>query len=96
MPSKLTGMFASGRAVIAMASAGTELHDVVCRRGVLVAPGNPEALASAIDALAADTTRRMHLGRAGRDFAEAVLSREAVLREFEARLSALCRTPPGT
>lgn len=96
MPSKLTGMFASGRAVIAMANAGTELHDVVSQRGVLVSPGDPEALASAIDALAADARRRMYLGRAGRDFAEAVLSREAVLREFEAKLTALRRTSPGT
>lgn len=89
MPSKLTGMFASGRAVIAMANAGTELHDVVSRRGVLVSPGDPVALAGAIGALAADAPQRMYLGRAGRAFAEAMLSREAVLREFEARLSAL-------
>ncbi|RQZ09490.1 colanic acid biosynthesis glycosyltransferase WcaI [Burkholderia sp. Bp9031] len=96
MPSKLTGMFASGRAVIAMANTGTELHNVVSRRGVLVPPGDPEALANAIDALAADARQRMSLGLAGRSFAEAVLSREAVLREFEARLSALQRTSSNT
>lgn len=89
MPSKLTGMFASGRAVIAMANSGTELHDVVSQRGVLVPPGDPESLASAIDSLATDVRKRAHLGLVGRAFAEAALSREAVLREFEARLSAL-------
>ncbi|MFP3504719.1 glycosyltransferase WbuB [Burkholderia sp. SIMBA_062] len=96
MPSKLTGMFASGRAVIAMANPGTELHDVVSRRGVLVSPGDPAALANAIDALAGDARQRMSLGLAGRNFAEAVLSREAVLREFEARLSALHRMSSDT
>ncbi|MBU9296690.1 glycosyltransferase WbuB [Burkholderia multivorans] len=89
MPSKLTGMFASGRAVIAMASPGTELHDVVARRGVVVPPGDPDALASAIDALAADGGERARLGEAGRTFAEAVLSRDAVLTEFDTRLRAL-------
>ncbi|MBN3788765.1 glycosyltransferase WbuB [Burkholderia sp. Ac-20353] len=89
MPSKLTGMFASGRAVIAMASPGTELHDVVSQRGVVVPPGDPDALASAIDALAANTGERIRLGLAGRKFAEAVLSREAVLSEFDTRLRAL-------
>ncbi|KWF12759.1 glycosyltransferase WbuB [Burkholderia pseudomultivorans] len=94
MPSKLTGMFASGRAVIAMASPGTELHDVVAQRGVVVPPGNPDALASAIDALAGDGGERVRLGTAGREFAQAVLSRDAVLRAFEAKLRALRTVSP--
>lgn len=94
MPSKLTGMFASGRAVIAMASPGTELHDVVARRGVVVPPGDPDALASAIDALAGDGRERVRLGTAGREFAQAVLSRDAVLRAFEAKLRALRTVSP--
>ena len=36
MPSKLTGMFASGRATIAMARRGTALHEAVHERGVVV------------------------------------------------------------
>ncbi|RQR30789.1 MULTISPECIES: WcaI family glycosyltransferase, partial [unclassified Burkholderia] len=96
MPSKLTGMFASGRAVIAMASPGTELHDVVSRRGVVVPPGEPDALASAIDALAVNAAERSRLGLTGRQFAEAVLSREAVLNEFDARLRTLRAAPSST
>nr|WP_057928186.1 glycosyltransferase WbuB [Burkholderia ambifaria] len=95
MPSKLTGMFASGRAVIAMASPGTELHDVVAPRGIVVPPGDPDTLAATIDALAANATERARLGQAGRRFAEAVLSRDAVLSEFDARLRAL-RPEPST
>lgn len=93
MPSKLTGMFASGRAVIAMASPGTELHDVVAPRGIVVPPGDAETLASSIDALAANAAERARLGQAGRKFAEAVLSRDAVLSAFDAKLHALRPAP---
>ncbi|WP_321811997.1 glycosyltransferase WbuB [Burkholderia sp. BCC1985] len=93
MPSKLTGMFASGRPVIAMASPGTELHDVVAPRGIVVPPGDSETLASSIDALAANAAERTRLGQAGRRFAEAVLSRDAVLSDFDTRLRALRPEP---
>lgn len=96
MPSKLTGMFASGRPVIAMASPGTELHDVVAPRGIVVPPGDSETLASSIDALAANAAVRARLGQAGRKFAEAVLSRDAVLSEFDTRLRALRPEPSNT
>lgn len=90
MPSKLTGMFASGRAVIAMANPGTELFNVVAPRGVVVAPGEADALAAAITKLAGDAEERARLGAAGRQFARAVLSRAVVLRDFEATLAARC------
>lgn len=89
MPSKLTGMLASGRAVIAMASPGTELYEAVFPRGVVVEPGDPNLLVSAIERLAGNAGERARLGKAGREFAQAVLSRDAVLREFEAKLCAL-------
>lgn len=83
MPSKLTGMFASGRAVIAMANPGTELHDVVKPRGVVVAPGDTPALTAAIVALTRDPAAREQLGRAGRHFAVTHLSRESVLLKLD-------------
>ncbi|GAB3627438.1 glycosyltransferase WbuB [Pandoraea terrae] len=93
MPSKLTGMFASARAVVAMAARGTELHDVVSARGVVVPPGDVRALTRAISALADDPQRRQHLGAAAREYALAVLSREAVLARFEADLNARTGLP---
>jgi colanic acid biosynthesis glycosyl transferase WcaI len=90
MPSKLTGMLASGRAVIAMASPGTELYETVSPRGVVVPPGDASLLVSAIERLASNAVERARLGAAGREFAQAVLSRDAVLKEFEAKLRALC------
>jgi colanic acid biosynthesis glycosyl transferase WcaI len=90
MPSKLTGMLASGRAVIAMANPGTELFDAVSTRGVVVPPGETSPLVAAIETLASNEVERVRLGRAGREFAQAVLSRDAVLAEFESKLRALC------
>ncbi|MCA8230343.1 WcaI family glycosyltransferase [Burkholderia vietnamiensis] len=89
MPLDLPRVFASGRAVVAVANPGTELHDVVASRGVVVQPGDSERLASAIDALAANAAERARLGQAGRKFAEAVLSRDTVLKKLDARLRAL-------
>jgi colanic acid biosynthesis glycosyl transferase WcaI len=86
MPSKLTGMFASGRSVIAMARPGTELYDVVKPRGVVVPPENVDALASAIVNLAADPLTRTLLGAAGRQFAESKLSPASVLGRLDDKL----------
>jgi colanic acid biosynthesis glycosyl transferase WcaI len=96
MPSKLTGMLASGRAVIAMASPGTELYEAVFPRGVVVPPGDAISLVSAIERLASNAVERARLGAAGREFAQAVLSRDAVLSEFETKLSALRAGTSGT
>jgi len=92
MPSKLTGMLASGRAVLATAQPGTELcrvveHDAAC--GLVVPPENPAALADALRALAADPARRAVLGANGRRHAEAELSQDVILRRFEMQLLAL-------
>jgi colanic acid biosynthesis glycosyl transferase WcaI len=96
MPSKLTGMLASGRAVIAMASPGTELYEAVSPRGVVVPPGDASLLVSAIERLANNAVERARLGAAGREFAQAVLARDAVLSEFETKLCALRAGTSGT
>jgi colanic acid biosynthesis glycosyl transferase WcaI len=81
-------MFASERAVIAMAQPGTELYEVVAPRGWVIPPGDAHALAQAIEHLADDASLRAELGRMGRAFAQAVLSRDAVLGEFSNALHA--------
>jgi colanic acid biosynthesis glycosyl transferase WcaI len=98
MPSKLTGMLASGRAVLATAQPGTELcrvveQDAAC--GLVVPPENPPAMAEALRALAADPVRRAELGANGRRYAKAELSQGAILRRFEAQLRALVRGEPA-
>lgn len=96
MPSKLTGMFASGRAVVAMARRGTALYDAVVPRGVIVPPDNVKALAAAITVLASDPERRAALGKAARDYAERALSPESTIGTFEARLATLICDTCGT
>ncbi|WP_144154280.1 glycosyltransferase WbuB [Paraburkholderia sp. BCC1885] len=89
MPSKLGGMLASGRAIVAMACPGTELFNVVAPRGVTIPPEDAPALVAAIEALAADPARRVALGKAAREYAERALSGEMVLGGLDAKLRAL-------
>ena len=86
MPSKLTGMLASGRPVVVTAHAGTEVARVVEGCGLVVEPERPEVFANAIAALAADSELRARFGMAARCYAESNLDKEAVLRKFEAML----------
>jgi colanic acid biosynthesis glycosyl transferase WcaI len=88
MPSKLTGMLASARPVVAGAHPGTALADVVAGCGVVVAPEDGAAMAAAIAALAADPARRRALGGAGREHARQHLDRASVLARFEQDLCA--------
>jgi colanic acid biosynthesis glycosyl transferase WcaI len=79
MPSKLSGMLASGRPVIATCRPGTELNSVVSTCGLVVPPEDSAALAAAIIRLADDPELRRDLGRRARSHAEAHFEREAVL-----------------
>lgn len=94
MPSKLTGMLASGRAVLATALPATELGRVVAQDaacGLVVPPEDPVALAEALRTLADNAARRSVLGTNGRRYAERVLDRDEILHRFEAQLLALVR-----
>jgi colanic acid biosynthesis glycosyl transferase WcaI len=89
MPSKLTGMLASGRPVISTAAAGTQVADVVAGRGINVAPGDGHTLLEAVLTLAEDKRMREEMGRAARLYAEEHLGREQVLRRFEIEMQSL-------
>ncbi|RDU95988.1 glycosyltransferase WbuB [Trinickia dinghuensis] len=88
MPSKLTGMMASGRAIVAMAGEGTELWSVLAGRGMTVEPEDGAALAHAIEVLVDDASMRERLGAAARRYAVLMLSPEAVMERLERRLYA--------
>lgn len=89
MPSKLTGMLASGRPVVASAKFGSELASVVDVCGLFVNPGDSLAFALAIQTLAGNQEMRKSLGAAGRQYAETYLDKEKVLHEFEHQLVSL-------
>ena len=90
MPSKLTGMLASGRPVIATAVAGTQVDEVVAQCGIVVAPGDDRALARAIQSLARDHGERRRLGAAARKYAVDNMNLECVLQEFDRALGSCC------
>src|SRR3984957_12182265 len=80
LPSKLSGMLASGRPVVAACRAGTEIAELVAQCGLVVAPEDAQALASAVVALADDPTRRRELGYRARNIAETRFERDFTLR----------------
>ena len=82
MPSKLTGMLASGRAVVATAHGDTELDKVVKGCGLVSAPGDAAALAAANRTLVHDPVLRAQFGLAGRHHAETHLGKEPILQRF--------------
>jgi colanic acid biosynthesis glycosyl transferase WcaI len=79
LPSKLSGMLASGRPVIATCHPGTELDAVVTNCGLVVPPEDSEAVVRAVCTLAGDAALRARLGRAARLYAETHFERDAVL-----------------
>lgn len=96
MPSKLTGMLASGRAVVATAGEETGLGKVVRQCGAVVPPGDTPAFADAILMLARDPDRRRTLGQAGRQYAELHLGMDAILTRFADEIKRIrndCRRP---
>jgi colanic acid biosynthesis glycosyl transferase WcaI len=86
MPSKLTGMFASGRPVLVCANLQTELAEVVYSRGLVVPPENVEALYAGIVKLAQDANLRKTLGAAAKKYALENLEKNNVLCKFEKQL----------
>jgi colanic acid biosynthesis glycosyl transferase WcaI len=89
MPSKLTGMLASGGAVIAMARPGTALYEAVANNGMIVPPEDTGELVDAIATLAEDGARRAAIGAAGRRYAEKMLSPRSTLLTLDTRLALL-------
>jgi colanic acid biosynthesis glycosyl transferase WcaI len=86
LPSKLSGMLASGRAVIATCNADTEIANVVARCGLVVAPEDGNALAGAIGRLVDDDKARLQFGRQARLYAEENLARDSVLERLLEKL----------
>jgi colanic acid biosynthesis glycosyl transferase WcaI len=89
MPSRLTGMLASGRPVIATAGPSTQLAQVVEGRGLAVPADDPAALYAAVLRLVEDKELRLRLGGAAREYAVEHLGKEQVLERFEIDLTTL-------
>lgn len=82
MPSKLSGMLASGKAVIATANPGTEVAEIVRQVGVVVPPDDVLSLADAIVKLANDHEQMKSLGLKGLSWVVENWSKEKVLNNY--------------
>ncbi|GAC1527636.1 MAG: glycosyltransferase family 4 protein [Chloroflexota bacterium] len=92
VPSKLYGILAAGRAVIAQVPPHSEVAYAVeeAHCGIVVPPGDPEALADAIIRLADDPGLVQDMGRCAR---HAYLSRYTIEHAVDAYLGAWGRSP---
>ena len=90
MPSKLTGMMASGRPVVATAHTETQLASVLEGRGLVTRPGDVDDFVSAITKLAEDANLRSLMGTAARQYAVEHMDRGEVLNRFEVAIRETC------
>jgi colanic acid biosynthesis glycosyl transferase WcaI len=91
MPSRLLGMMASARPVLATASPSTQVGKIVARCGALSPAGDVPGFIAALQKLAGDPELRSELGAAGRLIARKHFSRETVLERFERELAKVAR-----
>lgn len=84
MPSKLCGMLASGRCILATAEPGTAVHAVMeaSGAGMWISPENPGLLAQSLRQLAGNASFRRTTGQAARAYAECELGYDAVMTAF--------------
>ncbi|WP_269460588.1 glycosyltransferase WbuB [Polynucleobacter necessarius] len=91
MPSKLLGMQASGRPIIAMVEQNTELKAAVSKCGIVVNPGDFEGLAEALKYLAENPDKRLKMGLAARK-QSMNYSKNKILSNFEEELKLINNT----
>jgi colanic acid biosynthesis glycosyl transferase WcaI len=86
MPSKLTGILAAGGCAIVTAEPGTSLHVIISQynMGLLIEPESVQSLRDGIE-FAIDNDLDVYKINA-RKYAEAYLSKENILRDFEQQL----------
>ncbi|MHB1238598.1 MAG: WcaI family glycosyltransferase [Gallionella sp.] len=88
MPSKLTGMLASGRPVLATAHAGTQVAQIVASCGKVVEPGDAQGFVQGLLELLHSPQKRTMLGAAARQAAHQ-WDKAVVLHRFEEQLYGL-------
>ena len=89
LPSKLLGILASGRPLVASSPATSELGQIAELAGLRVEPEDGAAFAVAVRQLVQNQPFRQRLGLAARQLAEQRYGQEAVLGQLEQDLKAL-------
>lgn len=86
LPSKLSGMFASGKPVLGICERDTELADTIQAVGIFVEAGAQNEAVAAIDRLYNERDYANRLGKQGREFAEKNWEKEKILGQMNALL----------
>jgi colanic acid biosynthesis glycosyl transferase WcaI len=94
LPSKLLGILASGRPLVASSPVGSELGELAELAGLRVEPEDGAAFAAALRSLLADAALRRQLGQRGRQLAEQRYGRATVLERLELELQELVSKQP--
>lgn len=91
MPSKLLGMMASGRPVLATAQPDSDLAKIVSHVGDVVAPGDTEALVASLLRFRADVSFREKRGHSARCYAYENFAIDSILDRLDAKMrSCIC------
>lgn len=93
LPSKLLGILASGRPLVASSPSGSELGLLAELAGIRVEPGDDKAFAKAVRQLVCDGDLRERLGAKGRSIAESYFGSESVLKKLESELKRFSSVP---
>nr|WP_244423061.1 glycosyltransferase WbuB [Bradyrhizobium sp. ORS 278] len=94
LPSKLAGMLASGRPVVAMTTPGSGIAEEIEGAGLIVPPGDVGALSAAVVRLSKDQDMRAALGRVARLRARQKWDRSVVIRNIEREFMAVAESRP--
>jgi colanic acid biosynthesis glycosyl transferase WcaI len=91
VPSKFYGIAAAGRPILAVMAPDGELGSIVrkFRSGLVVQPGDAEALAEAIQALSADRAACVEMGRRAREMLEQHFGRKEAIASWSSLLNRL-------
>ncbi len=86
MPSKILGMLASGKPIVATAPIKSELHNLVNEAGICTEPEDAIEFAKAIRRLIENTEERKMFGMKARNIAEERFGQENILIQFEKKI----------
>jgi colanic acid biosynthesis glycosyl transferase WcaI len=89
MPSKLIGMLASGRPIVAATAPGTEIAGLIEGCGIRVNPADASGFSHAILSLAADSVVRRQLGESARTRALSMFRSDVILPNLESHMRRL-------
>ena len=89
LPSKLMGIIASGRPVIATSKSGSELARIANKTGFCIEPNDTAAFYTCIRKLVSNRKLRLRLGECARRIAEQNFEKNTILSDFEKEITKL-------